>query len=133
MMWTVVGTAILAAVLALTLRQTQPVFAVLLTVVSGGLLFVWAISGAIPAVETLRSLLGRFSDHAPYADVLIKALGISLLTQMASEICRDAGETALAGRAELAGKVMLVLCGMPLFEHAVFLLEEMVNAKAVGG
>ena len=132
-MWTVVGTAILAAVLALTLRQTQPVFATLLTVAAGGLLFVWAISGAIPAVETLYSLLGRFSDHAPYADVLIKALGISLLTQMAAEICRDAGETALAGRAELAGKVMLLLCGMPLFEHAVSLLEQMVTAKAVSG
>lgn len=129
--WAMLGVAVVTAILAVTLRHTQPTVAVVLTLLAGVMLFLAALSAATSPLERIMALLGRFEEAVPFADVLLKALGICLLTQMTADICRDAGETALAGKAELAGKVMLLVCGMPLFEYAVMMLEQVVRGEAV--
>ena len=37
------------------------------------------------------------------------------MAQFAADACRDAGESALASRVELAGKMAVVLLSLPLF------------------
>lgn len=126
--WSVVGVAVVATMLTLTLRQTQPSFAVGLTVVVGALLLIGAFEAVLPAFREVGGMLSRYTVGGAYRDVLIKAIGISLLTQTAADVCRDAGETALCGRVEFCGKVLLVLCGLPLFEYAVTLLDGLIGA-----
>ena len=130
--WAMLGIAVTAAVLAVTLRQTQPTVALLLGALVGVLLFAASLSAIGPVLERVQAMLGRFEQAVPFSDVLTKALGICLLTQTAADVCRDAGETALASKAELAGKAMLLVCGMPLFEYAVGMLEQVVRGEAVG-
>ena len=46
----------------------------------------------------------------------MKTLGICFLTQFAVDSCKDAGESALASKVELAGKVTVVVMALPLFQ-----------------
>lgn len=129
--WMIVGISVVGAVLALTLRQTQPAFATALGIVVGVLLFAASLAAATPAVQTITMLLSRSSIGGLYGPVLIKALGISLLTQTAADVCRDAGESTIAGKVELGGKVLLLLCALPLFEYTVSLLDSIISGQAV--
>ncbi len=129
--WMIVGASVTAAVLALTLRQTQPAFATLLVLAAGAVLLFWALSELVPLVGRVSDLFDHGVIETRYTSVLLRSLGIALLTQTASDICRDAGETALASKAELGGQVLLLLCGLPLFEYAVSLLEGIVHSQAV--
>ena len=58
--------------------------------------------------------------------ILLKSLGICLITQIACDTCRDIGETAIASRLETAGKAAMLLLILPMFlgllEQAVFLI-----------
>ncbi len=130
--WAMLGIAVLAAVLAVTLRHTQPAFATVLTLLAGTLLLLGVMPSVWSVLERSTALLGRFREAVPFAEILIKALGICLLTQTAADVCRDVGESALAAKAELVGKTMMLLCGMPLFEYAVQMLEQVVRGEAVG-
>jgi stage III sporulation protein AD len=38
------------------------------------------------------------------------------LAQFAADACRDAGESALASKMELAGKITILILALPLFE-----------------
>ena len=38
------------------------------------------------------------------------------MAQFAADACRDAGESSLASKVELAGKVAVILMALPLFE-----------------
>jgi stage III sporulation protein AD len=58
--------------------------------------------------------------------LLIKALGIGYLCRFASDLCRDAGETALAGYVELAGKVMIVVLSFPLLEQVAQTVKRLI-------
>lgn len=107
--------AVIAAFLAVVLRRQVPEQGLALSVAAGLLIVIAVVSEALPLFRELRSLLSRSGLDGEYVTVLFKALGVCLLTQLASDACRDAGEQGLAAKAELAGKLTLLSVGLPLF------------------
>ena len=59
---------------------------------------------------------GASGVSGEYTIILIKTLGTCFLAQFAADACRDAGESSLASKVELAGKVAVILMALPLFE-----------------
>lgn len=48
--------------------------------------------------------------------VSVKALGISYITYISAEICRDCGEGGMATKLELLGKLEIMLLALPLIK-----------------
>lgn len=51
-----------------------------------------------------------------FLSVLIKALGISIITDIASNLCKDAGNNALSHISELFGKTAILVSAFPMIE-----------------
>ena len=62
-----------------------------------------------------------------YFPILIKALGIALLTQITSDICNDSGEGAIASRVEAIGKAEIILLCIPLIKEIMLLCEDIMG------
>ena len=59
--------------------------------------------------------------------VLAKAAGIALTAQLARDVCKDAGQSALAGQVELAGRVLILLAAMPLLGRLLELVTGLLR------
>ena len=55
------------------------------------------------------------------------------LTQLTADTCRDAGETALAAKAELVGRVLLLAVAVPLFQDLLTLVTALMSGQEAGG
>ncbi len=126
------GLTVVAALLAVLLRKYHPEQSMLIGLATGVFILVLVVDGLTPLLQTLRTLLDTHSDQAVYGEILLKGVGICLLTQTAADACRDAGETALAGRAELAGKVSLLTLALPLFEQVLRQAVELMKGMQTG-
>lgn len=113
----IVGIALTAAALAVLLKQYRQDFSMLVGLGAGTLILVMVILKLQPAVAEINSLLSKSGVNPQYVQILLKSLGICFVTQLASDSCRDAGETAVASKVELAGKVCILLLALPLFEQ----------------
>ncbi len=111
---TLAGIAVIAAVLCLVIRQYKPEMALGVGLACGILLLAAAVFMLSPAVELLRSLTASAGLDEGYATLLIKALAICYITQLACDCCRDAGESAIAGRLELAGRAAVAVISLPV-------------------
>lgn len=129
---TVVGITVVAAFLAVLLRRYHPEYSMAIGLITGVLVLAYLIVQIAPVVSRLKTLLNSASLPEEYGLILFKALGICLLSQLAADACRDAGETAMAGKAELAGKVFLLLLALPLFEKIAELAVQLMNGGTVG-
>lgn len=108
-----------AVLLALCLRGQQKDIAVLLSMAAVTLVFAFTGDRVRAAVDTLTEI-AESSTWSDVGKVMCKALGITMLSRIAADICTQAGETALAGQIETAGAVEITLLALPL---AVQLLE----------
>lgn len=59
--------------------------------------------------------------------MLLKALAICYITQLACDCCKDAGECAIAGKLQIAGKIAILIIALPMFES----LAEIVTGLIV--
>lgn len=112
----VAAVAVITAFLAVMLRRSHPEQAMGVTLVTGILMVTAALGGVAPLLDDIQTMLETSGLTGEYTRILFKALGICVITQLASDACRDAGEQGLAAKAELAGKLTLLTLALPLFQ-----------------
>lgn len=121
------GFAIVGAIICLLLKQYKPEIAVVAEVACGALLLGLIIVQMFPVISTLRDLLGNLNITNEYIGIIIKSLGICFVTQLACDTCKDAGQTAIATKIELAGKVAIVLLSLPMFTQLLEIALQFIS------
>lgn len=125
--FSMVGVAVISAVLCVLLREAKPEYAMLISLACGILIFLAALIALAPVFETLKAIMSKAGINSEYIKAIIKTLGICYVTQLAYDVCTDAGQTAIAGKIELAGKVFVVLISLPMFEDLIDTAFSLIN------
>jgi len=111
----IIGLGIVAAVLALVIRQQIPEYALLLSLGTGVLILVVVVINLAPLVDQINNMLEVADINSEHIGILFRALGICFITQLASDTCKDAGEGAIASKVEIAGRAAILIVSLPLF------------------
>lgn len=110
----IAGLCVMAAILAVMLKKGSPEVGMLLSLaavaVGGGLL----LRAAEEAVAFLRQMIAAGGLLPELFAPLLKTVAIALVSRFGSDLCRDAGENALASLVEMAGSFGTVLVSLPL-------------------
>jgi len=115
------------AILAVVVKKGSPEGALALTlaVAVAVLLF---LSGLLEELLQFLTELGQQSGASRSLFVpLYKTIGIALVVKVGSDLCRDAGESALASVVETAGSVCALLVALPLLQSVLTLLMELME------
>ncbi|HHX50103.1 MAG TPA: stage III sporulation protein AD, partial [Clostridia bacterium] len=59
-----------------------------------------------------------------YLATIMKIIGIAYIAEFGAQVCRDAGETAIASRVEFAAKVLVMVLAIPIL---VAILETIIR------
>lgn len=111
--------ATLATVFVVLLKKYNPEIAMLTATITGIIVFVAIMSSMSPAIELLKRLSALAGAAGDNVGVLLKSIGICYICQFSADSCRDAGQSALAGKIELAGKIAVVLLCLPALEKII--------------
>ena len=75
-------------------------------------------------INILTTLSNKTGINSQYIGILLKITGIAILTEFAVSICNDAGESAIATKIDLGGKIIIISISIPII---VALLELIVK------
>lgn len=120
-LYAVCGFLLAALCVNLLLRRISPEYVPLTVAASGILLAVYFLREAANTVETLSGLAAQYGLGGWFS-LLLKALAIAVACQLTSALCRDCGESALAEKAELAGKLAILALTLPVVKQLLALL-----------
>lgn len=110
----VVGFGLIAAVLLLVVRQKNAEIGALLSIVAGVVIFLAVVTRIGPVLELFRDLADRAQVNLYYINSILKIIGVAYLAEFGAQICRDAAESALAAKIEMAGKVIILVMAVPI-------------------
>lgn len=119
--------AVMAMLLAVSLREIKKEYAVILSVVCAVMLMVWGISSLYPVAAQLEDIISSVGMEGEYSEILLKALGISVCTQLACDACKDAGEGAIGSKIEFCGRACLLVMSMPLLGEILALARKILS------
>lgn len=102
------------ALICALLRVQKPEFRAAVAIGAGLCALMLSMDGIKNGVNMLRSLCTQAGMDTEAVGVMLRAIGIALIVEFGAQLCRDADESALAGRVELAGRVALLGMSVPL-------------------
>lgn len=110
----VVAIAVVATVLILVIRQEKPELAVQVSMVAGLVIFGLIVWKLIEILNVLERLAVRADLNMVFLGTLLRILGIAYVAEFGTQVCKDAGESALAFKVSMAGKVMILILAVPI-------------------
>lgn len=117
-----------AAMLCALLRVQRPELATVLSLAAGAAviaMLVGLLKTESPKLEGLGLAFGSMDPDIRSA--VLRGAGIAVIADLGAQLCRDAGESALAGRVTLIARVsMLALCA-PLVSELAELLGQLAQ------
>ena len=124
---TVFGILIIAAILAVILGQYKSEYALAVAITAGTIVFLGCISSVLEPMFRLCELILEAGIKTSYFSVAFKTLGICLVTGFVADICRDFGQTALAGFALTAGKCAIFVISVPILSELLSAAYSFIN------
>lgn len=108
--------AVAAALAAVTVKKQAREIGVVVALAAGVLILGLALGG----IEQVRGLVDTLSETAGLSPAVlapvVKTTGIAIVTRIAAEVCRDAGEGGIASFTETAGAALALVVTLPLLE-----------------
>lgn len=118
----IVGIGIVATVIIIVLRNQKPEIAVQASIVTGVVIFMLLASKLSAVIDLLESYADKADIKPVYFTTVLKITGIAYIAEFGAEVCRDAGESSIASKIELAGKVTIVVLAVPIITSLLDLI-----------
>ena len=109
----IVGLGIIAAVAAIVLKQQKPELGIYKHS-RRDRDFMMIIGRLVSTVDILTDIAGRANLDSMHLSVVLKVIGIAYITEFGSQVCKDAGENAIASKIELGGKIIILSLTVPI-------------------
>ena len=122
----VTAVCLLGALLAALLKKSNPELALLLAVAACVIVLAVVIKGLDEIFAFLDEIVTWGGLSADFFSPLWKTVGIALVTRVGTELCKDAGENAMASLVEMTGAFGAVLVAIPLFQAAWEMLRALI-------
>lgn len=115
----IIGISIIALIFGIFLRQHNKTVSLLLIIFACIAVFFESASSLNEIINALSDMASGMSETSAYLKIMFKVLGITLVTQIIADLCRDCGESALAGQTEVAAKIVIVSLILPLLQAVI--------------
>ncbi len=117
--------AVIATLLIAVLKAQKPELAVLLSIAAGVLILSFTSAYLDSIVDILNEITRRINLDLAFVNIILKIIAVAYLCEFGAQVCKDAGETAIATKVELAGKILIVYLASPILLSLLNLLTSM--------
>ena len=122
----VLAWVLLAVVLGLSLGKQKDI-GVLLTMAVCCMVAMIAISYLEPVLDFLRELETLGDLQGDMLGILLKAVGIGLVSEIAGLVCNDAGNGSLGKTLQMLGSAVILYLSLPIFTAMLELIREILR------
>ena len=95
----IIAVGLIAVIIVIIIKQYKPEFAIYISIITGAI---------------LQNISSKAGVNSQFLSLLLKITGIAFLAEFAINICKDAGEGAIASKIEIGSKVIIVSMSIPI-------------------
>ena len=118
--------ALIATIVIVLIKQEKKEIGVTISIFAAVVIAVYAVIKLEDIVNLIFKLAENAGVNAKYLEIILKVVGIAYIIELTKDVCVDSGETALAGKVEMAGKIMIVASTLPIISGVVEVINKLL-------
>jgi len=121
-----IGLVLIAVILGFILSGSKH-FALLMTLAVCAMVGISAVSYLKPVISLLGELQTMGGWNKEFFTVLLKTVGLGMLTEITVLVCSDSGNAALGKMIQLISNAVMLWIAMPLFTGLMELITDILG------
>lgn len=122
----IIGVGIVTALVCVVLKDYKPEYAIFVSLSGVTIILFLILSYITPIFDMFNNLSELTGLDTEYGKILLKSLGICVVAQIGTDICKDCGQTSIASKIELGAKVAILIISLPLFTSVLNVIEKII-------
>ncbi len=110
----IIGIGLISLIIIIILKQYRPEFTIYVSIIAGVIIILMITDSISGIITMLQDIASKANINSQFLKILIKITGIAILTEFAVSICKDSGESAVASKVDIGGKVIIISMSIPI-------------------
>lgn len=119
--------SVVVSILAILIKQNNPTYSVLLIITFVVIIISVALSYLFSLTDNIMDTVNSVEYASEFLKILFKAIVICVLSDLASNICKDAGNNTVAICIDVITKIILLSLSLPLVDKLVEIIQGLFN------
>lgn len=125
--WKAAAAALITVILSLALGKQEKDIGAILSIAVCSMVMVSVLIYLEPVLDFLRELEALGDLQGDFLGILLKALGIGLVAEIASGVCSDAGNGSLGKTIHMLGSAAILYLSLPVFRAFMDMLSRILE------
>lgn len=122
----VIGVGLALVVTVTILKQTKPELVPIVLMAGCVILSLFIVNMLEDVFGVFTKILETTHIDSGLFIILLKIVGIGYLAEFGSNICADSGNSSVASKIQLAGKLTIFMLSIPIISKLIDLLVELI-------
>lgn len=110
----IVVIGIIGAVLSITIKKHNAEISLMVALATGIIIFFGMLDKIGELMLVLKSIADVGGINSYYITLVLKVIGIAYIAEFGVQLCKDAGESSIAAKVELSGKILIMVVSAPV-------------------
>lgn len=119
--------SVVVSILAILIKQNNPTYSVLLIITFVVIIISVTLSYLFSLTDNIMDTVNSVEYASEFLKILFKAIVICVLSDLASNICKDAGNNTVAVCIDVITKIILLSLSLPLVDKLVEIIQGLFN------
>lgn len=108
---------IVISLLAVFLKSIKPEYSLICVIVGSVILLFYIVNAMTDIFDFFGDVVNKTGIDKNLFSLLLKIIGIGYLVEFSAGVCMDSGNSSIANKVLVAGKVIIFLLSMPIIQN----------------
>ncbi len=120
----IIGVGLLTLIVSILLKDVKKEFSIYAVIIGTSIILFLSMDVLKEIINFIEGLTKNVNGE--FIKILLKMTGIAILTEYAVSLCKDSGESAIATKIDLGGKIILISLSIPVISSTLETLTQLL-------
>ena len=120
----IIGVGLLTLIISILLKDVKKEFSIYAVIIGTSIILFLSMDLLKEIINFIEGLTKNVNGE--FIKILLKMTGIAILTEYAVSLCKDSGESAIATKIDLGGKIILISLSIPVISSTLETLTQLL-------
>ena len=118
---------IIVSILSVFLKNVKPEYSILCLLIGGTIILLYILNSMLGLFNFFDEIVTKTGINNDLFMTMLKIVGVGYLVEFSASVCRDSGNSSIADKVVLAGKIMIFVISMPILNSLFNMVLDLVK------
>ena len=128
LIYKIVAIGLITSIATLIIKPIRSDFALMIALTGGIIVLIMLLDYLSGVFDTFKLIINSTGISSSLYGLILKIVGIGYLVEFSAGICTDSGNSSLADKLLLGGKIVIMVMALPIITNILQIISELLPA-----